>query len=493
MAAAAASRDPRFPPIDTADLRRMTVEISVLSPDLRIHRAEEIEIGRHGLDVRRGGARGLLLPQVASSTASTAKSSSPRPVAKRACPPTPGTTPTPRSACSRRRSSATTPTTATRRPGAITDARAPAKRQRRAKRLPLSYEVCANARVRDRKRGGTTRGRTPGIPATRESLIENGYVSARNFVDPCGTSIVYSCSAEGLEGDSQSEIRLNTADDITNEPSLRSPNSAKSRSHWMAGGDPHRRNEQVSFAAQPPHLSSRNSAKSRWHAGGPDSSISQCPSRGVGVVMARVANQTSSGPASGISGDPRTTPAGPGHAEGGLASVAIAPLGEDLPGRAASPGSFESTQFQVIHFSVQTDHIHLVVEADAQNNSHEAFRDSLGAARARSIARPHVGRCGATATTRALCGRRGGARGHRLRPSELSEAPSRAGGGRSAQLRALVRRLGARDRPDERTISCEVPAHVARFSRVAARRWIHSSDEAPLAPPRQTVPNQVAR
>ena len=65
MAAAAATRDPRFPPIDVADLRQMTVEISVLTPDVVIHRPEEIEIGRHGLDVRRGGARGLLLPQVA--------------------------------------------------------------------------------------------------------------------------------------------------------------------------------------------------------------------------------------------------------------------------------------------------------------------------------------------------------------------------------------------------------------------------------------------
>jgi AmmeMemoRadiSam system protein A len=65
MAAAAATRDPRFPPIDVADLREMTVEISVLTPDVVIHRPEEIEIGRHGLDVRRGGARGLLLPQVA--------------------------------------------------------------------------------------------------------------------------------------------------------------------------------------------------------------------------------------------------------------------------------------------------------------------------------------------------------------------------------------------------------------------------------------------
>ena len=65
MASAAATRDPRFPPIEVTDLPAMTVEISVLSPDLVIHRPEEIEIGRHGLDIRRGGARGLLLPQVA--------------------------------------------------------------------------------------------------------------------------------------------------------------------------------------------------------------------------------------------------------------------------------------------------------------------------------------------------------------------------------------------------------------------------------------------
>jgi AmmeMemoRadiSam system protein A len=65
MAGAAATRDPRFAPIDVTDLREMTVEISVLSPDTIIHRPEEIEIGRHGLDVRRAGARGLLLPQVA--------------------------------------------------------------------------------------------------------------------------------------------------------------------------------------------------------------------------------------------------------------------------------------------------------------------------------------------------------------------------------------------------------------------------------------------
>jgi len=65
MAAAAATRDSRFPPLNAADLRALTVEISVLTPDVVIHRPEEIEIGRHGLDVRRDGARGLLLPQVA--------------------------------------------------------------------------------------------------------------------------------------------------------------------------------------------------------------------------------------------------------------------------------------------------------------------------------------------------------------------------------------------------------------------------------------------
>ena len=37
----------------------------MLTPDVVIAGPEEIEIGRHGLDVRRDGVRGLLLPQVA--------------------------------------------------------------------------------------------------------------------------------------------------------------------------------------------------------------------------------------------------------------------------------------------------------------------------------------------------------------------------------------------------------------------------------------------
>jgi AmmeMemoRadiSam system protein A len=65
MATAAATRDPRFAPITAGDLDGLSVEISVLSPERVVHDSSEIEIGRHGLEVRRRLARGLLLPQVA--------------------------------------------------------------------------------------------------------------------------------------------------------------------------------------------------------------------------------------------------------------------------------------------------------------------------------------------------------------------------------------------------------------------------------------------
>jgi AmmeMemoRadiSam system protein A len=65
MATAAATRDPRFLPITAGELGRLTVEISVLSRERVVRDAAEIEIGRHGLEVRRRLARGLLLPQVA--------------------------------------------------------------------------------------------------------------------------------------------------------------------------------------------------------------------------------------------------------------------------------------------------------------------------------------------------------------------------------------------------------------------------------------------
>ena len=63
-AVAAATEDPRFPPVSSNELSSLRVEISVLTPLVPI-RPEEVEVGRHGLMVAQGRMRGLLLPQVA--------------------------------------------------------------------------------------------------------------------------------------------------------------------------------------------------------------------------------------------------------------------------------------------------------------------------------------------------------------------------------------------------------------------------------------------
>jgi AmmeMemoRadiSam system protein A len=60
----AALRDSRFGPLRTEEIDALEIEISVIS-DLRPVRAEEIELGTHGIAVTGGGTRGLLLPQVA--------------------------------------------------------------------------------------------------------------------------------------------------------------------------------------------------------------------------------------------------------------------------------------------------------------------------------------------------------------------------------------------------------------------------------------------
>lgn len=64
-AVAAACEDPRFPPVEAAEIADLEIEISLLSP-LKPLAASQIEIGRHGLVVERGSRRGLLLPQVAA-------------------------------------------------------------------------------------------------------------------------------------------------------------------------------------------------------------------------------------------------------------------------------------------------------------------------------------------------------------------------------------------------------------------------------------------
>jgi len=66
MAIAAATEDPRFPPVRPEELNQITIEISVLTPLKKISSPEEIKIGRDGLYIEKGFYHGLLLPQVAT-------------------------------------------------------------------------------------------------------------------------------------------------------------------------------------------------------------------------------------------------------------------------------------------------------------------------------------------------------------------------------------------------------------------------------------------
>jgi len=66
MAVSAGFHDPRFPPVDASELDELEVEISVLSPLQPLSDPEEIEVGRHGIQISRGPRRGVLLPQVAT-------------------------------------------------------------------------------------------------------------------------------------------------------------------------------------------------------------------------------------------------------------------------------------------------------------------------------------------------------------------------------------------------------------------------------------------
>ncbi len=65
-AVSAAFRDPRFMPLRPEELPNVHIEISVMSPIEAVTDVAEIEVGRDGLIIRRGGRAGLLLPQVAT-------------------------------------------------------------------------------------------------------------------------------------------------------------------------------------------------------------------------------------------------------------------------------------------------------------------------------------------------------------------------------------------------------------------------------------------
>ncbi len=64
-AACAASQDPRFQPVAPDELPDVHIEVSILSAPQPMGSLDDLELGRHGVIVRRGPQRGLFLPQVA--------------------------------------------------------------------------------------------------------------------------------------------------------------------------------------------------------------------------------------------------------------------------------------------------------------------------------------------------------------------------------------------------------------------------------------------
>jgi hypothetical protein len=63
-AVAAATEDPRFPPVTAEEMDAITIEVSILSPFRRLVDVARIEVGVHGLLLLKERQQGLLLPQV---------------------------------------------------------------------------------------------------------------------------------------------------------------------------------------------------------------------------------------------------------------------------------------------------------------------------------------------------------------------------------------------------------------------------------------------
>jgi uncharacterized protein (TIGR00296 family) len=60
----AALRDPRFEPVTAAELDRLEVEVTVLSPRTPVESWRDIRLGAHGIVLQKGDKAALFLPQV---------------------------------------------------------------------------------------------------------------------------------------------------------------------------------------------------------------------------------------------------------------------------------------------------------------------------------------------------------------------------------------------------------------------------------------------
>ena len=68
VSVSAVFRDNRFTKLSDEELGEMKIEISVLTPLKKIESINEIELGKHGLYIKKGSQTGTFLPQVAEKT-----------------------------------------------------------------------------------------------------------------------------------------------------------------------------------------------------------------------------------------------------------------------------------------------------------------------------------------------------------------------------------------------------------------------------------------
>jgi AmmeMemoRadiSam system protein A len=59
-----AAHDPRFNPMGPDELKSTGIEISIMSPLMKVHSLDEVEVGRDGLVLSAGRRKGVFLPQV---------------------------------------------------------------------------------------------------------------------------------------------------------------------------------------------------------------------------------------------------------------------------------------------------------------------------------------------------------------------------------------------------------------------------------------------
>jgi len=68
MAVSSATQDDRFSIVEIEEMNNIEIEISVLTPLTKIESIDEIEMGKHGIYIKKGFSSGTFLPQVAIET-----------------------------------------------------------------------------------------------------------------------------------------------------------------------------------------------------------------------------------------------------------------------------------------------------------------------------------------------------------------------------------------------------------------------------------------